>query len=146
MTAKEFLRPLKTVQTEIETLRDQLRTIHESLTAITPMYGERIGSSGSHNVHSMSDRICEAIDTEHELTEAIEKQIAVQSYIISAINEIPDIECRAVLHWRYVKQLSWNEVADKIHLTEPGVYKKHRIALNQLEKTKKFKNWAVQYS
>ncbi len=146
MTAREFLNPLKTVQTDIETLRDQLRIIHESLTSVTAIYGEKIGSAGSRNVHSMSDKICTALDIERELTEAVEKQIAIQSYIISAINEIPDIECRAVLHWRYVKQLPWNEVAKKLHMTEDGIYKKHRKAIAELEKTKKFKNWAVQGS
>ena len=146
MTAKDFLRPLKNIQTDIETMRDQLRSIRESLDATTPVYGERIGCSGSHNVHAMSDRICEAIDIEQTLIASIEKQIAMQSRIISAINEIPDIECRAVLHWRYMKCLSWSAVADKIHMTEDGVYKKHRRALTELDKTSGVKNWAVQGS
>jgi len=146
MTAKEFLGLMKDIQTDIETLQDQLRTIQQSLTSVTPVYGEKIGCSGSHNVHSRSDRMGDAVDTECELKEALKKQIAIQSYIISAINEVPDIQYRAVLHWRYVQQLPWNSVAEKVHMTEDGIYKKHRKALAELEKTKKFKNWAVQGS
>jgi hypothetical protein len=146
MTAKEFLMPLKTMQTDIETKKDQLIFLRESLKSITLRYGEKIGCSGSINTHSMSKRICDVIDVENELMKSVEKLVAMQSCIISAINEIEDIDCRAILHWRYLKHLAWSEIAEKIHMTEDGVYKKHRKALSELEKTKNFKNWAVEGS
>lgn len=143
MTAKEFLKPLKTMQTDIDTKKDQLRSLRESLESITPTYGEKIGCSGSRNVHSMSEKICTAIDIETELEKSIEVLVETQSHIISAINEIPDIECQAILHWRYMKRLPWSLVAKKANLSEDGVYKKHRKALKELEKTSGFKKWAV---
>ncbi|MDE5946398.1 MAG: DUF1492 domain-containing protein [Oscillospiraceae bacterium] len=146
MTAKEFLKPLKTMQTDIETKRDQLRSIRESLESITPTYNEKIGCSGLRNVHRMSEKICEVIDIEQDLSNSIEQLIALKCHIIAAINEIPDSECQAILHWRYMKHLPWSAVADKVHMTEDGIYKKHRKALSELEKTTEYQNWAVQNS
>ena len=138
MTGKEFLEPLKYIQMDIATKRDQILSLHESLESITPAYREKIGSSGYRNVHSMSEKICEAVDLEQELSASLEELVSVQSSIITAINEIPDTTSRAILHWRYVKNLSWSVVASKLQMTEDAVYKRHRSALSALEKTISF--------
>lgn len=89
--------------------KQQWRDLALGITA--QMGGERVQSSGSKS--RMADAVEKLIDTEAEIDSYIDELIAVKKNVVAVIEQLDSPMEYKVLHDRYIKLMSLQEIAEK---------------------------------
>ena len=79
----------------------------------------------------MAEVVPEIVGLEQTIAEYVEQLASHQRTAENIISQIEDPECRLLLWLYYLHdpQLTWEQVADKMHVTERTVYRLHGKAL-----------------
>lgn len=132
MTTKEFLQQAFRLYRDLDSKLEQLARLRELAMAITS--ATDIVPSGN---HSNSSRIEAAIVALHSqcsnLSDEIERLLAVRAEISTAISKVENDSERLLLEYRYLSFEPWKTVAQKMRLSLESVYRLHRQALKNFE-------------
>ncbi|MDE5754829.1 MAG: hypothetical protein K2H89_09875 [Oscillospiraceae bacterium] len=90
------------------------------------------GISGNSSGNSTEDALLRLIETEHRAEEQLRKLAQIREEITSAIEKIPDLDLQTILIWKYLKYLTFEQIADKMHYCIRSVKNKHKTALDKL--------------
>jgi hypothetical protein len=63
----------------------------------------------------------------------VTKLLRIKYDIKTIIDRIDNADYRTVLEWRYSTYLTWEEIADKMHMNERYIYKLHAKAITAAE-------------
>ncbi len=111
MTVKE-LSQLYYLNASIEMMREQLAEMREAADIRSPSLSDMPRASG------VKDKIGEIVpsiaDQETELEEMLAEMEEKRRELTAFINTVPNYRIRLILQLRYVKLMTWQEVADKI--------------------------------
>lgn len=130
MTAKEYLMQIRKTSRNISGLNDELKEIRsrkEGLKSIE--VSERVKTSAIFN-----NSLDELIDQEEEI---VRERRAIHSdwwHCRQIIRQIDNSDYRNVLRYYYLLNKKWEEVANKIHVSERKVYQLHGDALEEFRK------------
>lgn len=132
MNAKQYLKQLKWLKSLIDTKQDQIQSLRDMTTRITPNYSsESVQTSGVSD--KIGNSVAKIIDLEKELETDIEKLTNLSAEIIYKVNLLPDAELQKVLTYKYISFHTWEQIAEKMECSLRWVYELHKRALSAFE-------------
>lgn len=87
------------------------------------------GTPGSHVKRDLSDYIAGLSEIESKLIKLKSERVQLQSEIVEKIEALEDEAERAVLDYRYIRGLQWEEIAVKMNYSYRNVTRIHGRAL-----------------
>ena len=131
MEAKEFLNQYRKAVTDIENLETEAEELESMAMGITIIAeGDRVQISGKKD--RMAELAAKAADIRIDImgkrTEALEAMHRVSRLIAGVGND----RYRKLLHMRYIKGSTWEEIAVAMHYSIKHIYKLHGWALREI--------------
>lgn len=130
MTVKAFFRQCRREIAEYQYMKERLDWLRSSLLPEAIRYKQvDVQTSGAGD--RMAEVVPEIVGLEQTIAEYVEQLASHQRIAEKIISQIEDPECRLLLWLYYLHdpQLTWEQVADKMHVTERTVYRLHGKAL-----------------
>lgn len=130
MAVKAFFRQCRREIAEYQYMKERLDWLRSSLLPEAIRYKQiDVQTSGAGD--RMAEVVPEIVGLERTIAEYIEVLAGHQRKAEQIISQIEDPECRLLLWLYYLHdpQLTWEQVADKMHVTERTVYRLHGKAL-----------------
>lgn len=128
MTAKEFLKTLRTLNMQVRALQathNQLKSDVRTLKAVDYSKDRVDGGHGA----DMGDLVARCIDTEQELKDEIRTLLRMKSTAFTLIKQIDDPVSKTVILLRYVNNRPWALIQKNMNYSEARMYALHRKAL-----------------
>lgn len=144
MKAVDYLKRIKTLDSQIDNDIEELSTLEALATKTTSvMGGERIQASGSQE--KMADCVAKIVDLQKEINEEIDRFTDFRKEARKLIHEACDADCMRLLHLRYlgvynettekIEFRTWEQIAVEMNFTYQWVSGGlHQRALSQLQK------------
>ena len=132
MKAKEYLLQYKRMCIQIEIFEKELEQLREERSAIS------IDLNGMPHSSNISDKTAtlavQLADIESEIIDWRSAAWSLRMDIINTLNKLKNPKSVQVLHLRYIEDLKWEEIADKLGYTYQWVAGQlHSDALQELE-------------
>ncbi len=132
MTIKEYLQQKFILEKRIQDKEDELNELRAKIeSAKSQKFAERVQTT--QNVNNNADMIVEMLAFEEEIEKQKNDLIKLSREISKAINNVEKQEYKRVLELRYLKCLKWDDVADKMNVSERQVHRIHSKALKCVE-------------
>ena len=133
MTSKEYLNQAyyidKSITGKLEVI-DNLNTLATRCTSTindTPVQRTR-------NLHRTEDVIAKIVDFENEVTEEIDMLVDTKREIYSVISRVTNQTHRLMLEMRYLRFMTWENIAVTLNLEISWVHRLHKRALEDVRK------------
>lgn len=130
MTNKEYLRQAYRLDQRINSDIEEVSRLREMASGISsPVLGDKVQTS-----HSGEAPFVRSIEKIMALEERINKEIDLlvdlKEQIRSVISAVPDVDERMVLSYRYVHNLTWEQISDELNESVSTVKRRHKSALD----------------
>lgn len=142
-SAKEFLMQAKRCEALIRNKQEERAWLYGMATSVTGRWGGE-SVSGSVEQDKMGNIMGKVIDLDNEINRDIDTLVDKRREIVALINSVPNGAEMHVLHWRYAgiwdeeaattHYLSWEEIAEKLCISERTAKRIHGRALQSVEK------------
>lgn len=131
MTAKEYLRQAYLLDQRIEAKLAQLQSLRElalkCTSVITGMpHGPNRGES------KLENTLIKIVDMQTEINDDIDRLVDLKQEISTAIEALPDPQEQSVLLKRYLRYMSWAQIAEDLDYSIQHIYRLHWRALKNL--------------
>lgn len=126
MTAKEFLRQIRTVDRRVEETAERLQRIRARLEAGRMSNITGMPRGGGVDWTETADRV---IELERRLQAQISEMCRQKQAAIEAIDRVEEARLREVLELYYLDGYTWEQVAERMELSDRHVKRLHGIAL-----------------
>ena len=133
MTSKEFLDRPYHIKKKIRYLELELDRYKVMMNSIPqPSYGTvRVDKTPSGETPNQK-ALEKYYETEDKIAEKKAELERVTSEILNVIDKLENEEYRLILKYKYLDQMIWTEIADKLYLGYSTVRRYHNIAITQL--------------
>lgn len=128
MTAKDWLNRGRRLSREIESLEAAKQSAYELVTGTTsaPSASPAGGSRDPHKFEAYAEY--EAL-----IDKRVAELISIRAEIITAVQKVEDARYRKLLIDRYVRELTWEQIAVEMRYTYRGVLTLHGKALKAVK-------------
>ena len=116
---KEYLKSYQSLAREIEQKQFSLSNLIDSRDRITTILSDMPRGGGNKDRSMISDEI---IDLQKDLQEKLKAAMALRIDIKSKIDEVDDIDRRIVLSYRYIDNLKFDDIADRMNFSVRSVF------------------------
>lgn len=133
MTAKEYLHQAYRLDHKINSDIEELGRLREmSVSISSPQFGERVQTSRNtdapfvnclNKIYAMEEKINAEIDLYVEL----------KTQIRSVIEKVENTDEQMVLRYRYIHNMTWEDIGDELHADKSTVRRWHGSALSHVE-------------
>ena len=130
MTAKEYLRQLKTLDNVINAKLLEKERIRALATKVTSNLSERVQGSGSGGIENT---VIEITELEIQINADIDKLVDLKVEATQIIDSLENNKHKAVLSMYYVSNLTFEQVAENTDISSRWVRKIHEKALKKFE-------------
>lgn len=132
MTAHEYLNQVYYLNRKIKYDLASLEELRELSCSIgSPPWGEKV--EGSRNYDAPFVRALEKIwEKEAKINEELARLNALKDEIQAVIEQVPDVDERFVLLYRYIQNLTWDEIALELHLSVSSVRRFYKSGLTHV--------------
>ena len=133
MDAKEYLHQAYRLDERIDLDMAELERLRQmSVSVASPQFGERVPGTRD-NSDAAFVRCLEKIqELEDEVNEEVELMIALREQIQETINGIDNVDERMILWYRYLHNMSWTQIGNRIHVGSSTVRRWHDSALEEI--------------
>ncbi|MCR5355771.1 MAG: DUF1492 domain-containing protein [Lachnospiraceae bacterium] len=128
MTAKEYLSQAYRLDLEINNKIEIMDSMHSLATKATSTFS-LVPPSGTRNVHRLEDTLAKIVDMDIEINKKIDKLVDLKKEIIDVIGRVDNREYRLLLEMRYLRFMTWEEIAIDLGYNIRHIYRIHREAL-----------------
>ena len=133
MTAKEYLKQAYLLDhrinadiAEMERLRNMAYSIRSSGTE--PHYGS------AHMTEAPFARTLEKLwAMEEQINAEIDRLVDLKAQIMTVIGSLSDPDERMVLQYRYVENMTWEQIGDRLCMDESTIRRRHKNALQHMK-------------
>ena len=133
MTTKEYLKQAYRLDQKINSGIEEVARLREMVVSVTNSgFGEKVQTSRSTEA-SFVKSIEKIIALEERINEEIDLYVNLKTKIIEVIHGVEDVDCRSILEKRYLRYMSWENIAAEMAYSESWVLKLHRRALKAVE-------------
>ena len=115
----------KIIELKLEELERQKRLCE--VRAVT--FGERVQSSGTDS----SMKVIDYIQMKDEVDEYIKKTLELKKYVMDVMDKMENEIYIELLYRRYFEKMTFEQIAEKLHLSNKRVYQLYKIALKELD-------------
>lgn len=143
MDVKVYLKQVRLYDTQINNKLEELAHMEDLATRITSFVKSDV-VGGSHNQDKIGTAVAKIVDLQDEINQAIDAYVDLKQKISASLEGLKDAEELRVLHLRYfgkhdpenhrTNYLTWEEIAEEMHMTERNVRYVHGRALQSLRK------------
>lgn len=130
MTAKEYLRQLKTLDNVINAKLLEKERIRALATKVTSNLGERVQGGGFGGIENTIIKITEL---EIQINADIDKLVDLKAEATHIIDSLENNKHKAILSMYYVSNLTFEQVAENTDISSRWVRKIHEKALKKFE-------------
>ena len=124
MTAKEYLMQYRQIEKEINRLLEERARWAALAEKMTPSLSGMPGGAGGGD--RLGETVAKIVDLEREIDAKVDELMGHYRKIREAVSQIPDAKEREVLLRRYMQGQSWEEIAERMGVTERWVYQVDR--------------------
>ena len=128
MTAKEYLRQLKTLDNVINAKLLEKERIRALATKVTSNLSERVQGGGSGGFENMLVKIDEL---EKSIEVDVDKLVDLRDEARSLINKLSDNNYKAILSMYYVSNATFEQMAEYMNYSVAGIFKMHGYAISE---------------
>ena len=133
MKVKEYLRQSYRLDQRIHSDLEEVERLREMASSVSsPRYDiDRVMTSHSNDAPFVRclDKI---MDLEDKIHAEVTKLMALKEQIREVIDEVSDTDERMVLRYRYIHNLTWEQIGDELHADRTTVYRWHNNAMNHV--------------
>lgn len=132
MTAHEYLNQVYYLNRKIKYDLSALEDLRElSCSISSPSWGEKV--EGTRSFEAPFVRALEKIwEKEAKINEELARLNALKDEIQAVIEKVPDVDERFVLLYRYIQNLTWDEIALELHLSVTSVRRFYKSGLTHI--------------
>lgn len=131
MTAKKYLRSIRTQNKCIDSLiaeKDRLKQIAEGVSGMS--YDDvKVQSARVTAGNRQTDAVYKLIDLEERITAEIDRYVDMREEAAIRIDRLPLANERAVLRYRYLCDMKWEDIAEKMNYSLMQLHRIHARAL-----------------
>lgn len=134
MTSKEYLRQVEQATIKIKLYQSEVNRIRDEITSLSSVdYSAPVVQSS--NRTDLADRVARLEEAEEQNRQACLLLSKLIEEVVATIKQVKNATLCMLLYYRYIKLLTWEEVADKIHHTTRAIHRTlHRQALTEVDK------------
>ena len=132
--AKRYLRRYIGLRKYRDALRDELREHYSTATACTVRLKPIAVSGGKGAYDRMAEDVCQIVDTKARLERAICSLDQQLSDILTLLDGLSDQRYRDVLAYRYIRGMTWEQVARETGYEIAQIYRLHGRALIEVNR------------
>ena len=121
----------KRLGSKVKALQEQIESIREIATRITPGYSEKVQTS--RNTDKISMAVSKIVDLENGLADEIDKLLSLQKRISNHVERLTDDDYRLLIALRYLSFYTWEAIALEMDFTVQWVHVLHKKALNEFQ-------------
>lgn len=129
MTAKDYLKDIRKLDLEIQTLQEQISLLRENAEGLRAMELSDMPKGGKGK--DLSDYVAEIADLQMVCVQHVSELIMKKQEAIERIMSIDGSELRNVLLLRYIQRKEWDEIADKLQYNLRTIFRLHGEALKE---------------
>lgn len=132
---KDYLKQIENMDLYIQQLIsevEELRSLSQSVSSV--QYGEQHIKSGSQkNEAPFVNYLFKINELEIKINQEIDKFVDLKTVIISAIDELDDLEERILLRAKYLSRKSWDDIFEQLNRSRSATYRVHASALEHFK-------------
>ena len=132
MTAKEYLKQAYRLDQRINSDIEEVQRLREMSKSISsPSFGEKV--HGTRPTEPMFARCIEKIiDMEERINKEIDTLVDLKEQMRTVIARVPDTDEEMVLRYRYIHNLTWEQIGDELNADSSTVRRWHGTALTHV--------------
>lgn len=127
---KDYLRQFQRLNREIEQKQFSLQKLIDSRDRITTILTDMPRGKGNEDRTLISDEI---IDLQKDLQDKLKRAMISRMEIKNKIEEIEEIDERIVLIYRYIENLKFEDIADRMSFSIRSIFDLHSKALKNIK-------------
>ena len=132
MTAKEYLKQVRTLDMEIDEKAEELyRLKQKALCVSSVVISERVLSSNENSSNAIIDKI---VDMQNEINDEIDKLVDLKSEIRSKINQIAIAKYRILLTKYFINCKTLEKSAEEMNYSRANTFKIYSKAIRHFAK------------
>ena len=131
MTAKEYLRQLKTLDNVINAKLLEKERMRALATKVTNNLSEKVQDSGSGGIENAIIKITEL---ERQINADIDKLVDLKAEASQLIDSLLDDKYKTILSMYYISNLTFEQIAENTDMSFRWIHKLHGKALKEFEK------------
>ncbi len=122
------------IDERIEGKKERIQEWRRLAESVTAEIKEDVGSGGGGPSKLVETAVCNIVVLEQEIQEEIEALSTARYEAKTAIEMfVQNITQKDVLELRYLNDLPWSEIAERLHFAERWVYRLHRAGLDAVQ-------------
>ena len=129
MTAKDYLKDIRKLDLEIQTLQEQISLLRKNAEGLRAMELSDMPKGGKGK--DLSDYVAEIADLQMVCVQHVSELIMKKQEAIERIMSIDGSELRNVLLLRYIQCKEWDEIADMLQYNLRTIFRLHGEALKE---------------
>jgi hypothetical protein len=129
MTAKNYLKQIKSIKKRVKALAEQLACMRE-VAGLASSVMSTMPRSPNRNIHGLENDVMRHIDWEDKIASELDRL----EEIMSAVAAVSDPILHTLLVKRYVEDCPWDVIAGELSYSLPQVYRLHGTALLEIER------------
>lgn len=131
MTTKEFLRQYISANRSIDQKLEEISKLRNLSEKCTTVLSENKASVGFDN-DKIATIVSRIVDLERQVDEEIDGLQEIRDAVMKAIHSVQDQQLRSILEFRYIGDMSWEQIAVQCGYVYRHVTRLHGIALQQV--------------
>ena len=132
MTAKSYLRQAYRLDQKINSDLEEVQRLREMSTSISsPSWGEKVQTSRS-NEPTFVRCITKIIDLENAINKEIDTLVDLKEQMRTVISKVENTDQQMVLRYRYIHNLTWEQIGDELNADKVTVWRWHNQALDNV--------------
>ena len=116
------------INSDIEEL-GKLREMSSSISS--PTWEERVQTSRNTDAPFVRS-VFKIMELEDKINAEIDNLVELKKQIRTVIDEVANTDERMVLRYRYIHNLTWEQIGDELHADRTTVYRWHNSAINHV--------------
>lgn len=134
MRAKDFLRQYEYAMDYVARCENEYNEAVENIDAIgSTLSGEPGMPHGSGVSRKTENKAIDLVTAKEKWAQAKADAFEIRQRVVDTIIDIPDIEGK-VLYERYINLLTWEQISERLHYSNSGIYYAHQRALDIVER------------
>ncbi len=129
-TVKEWLSRATNIDAEISALESELKSISGRV-YLGIKYGDKVQTG---RTNGTEDAVNTYMKYSDKLLEKLQELYVVKTEIALAIFKVQDIRYRTLLELHYLKKITWEKVAEEMHIDVRHIYRLHGEALKEIKR------------
>ncbi len=128
---KQYLQRAYRVDQRIEAKFDQIRSLQELATRISPFYTDMPGKT-DRGTSKIENAVVEIASLEEEIAEDALELVGIKREIFDAIRQVDDPEGQLILEKRYMLYESWEDIVLSLDCSMRKVFQVHDESLKKI--------------